>query len=342
LSTSISVGHLNNINNVRYLNKIQQKERYLVAVYSATKDGNEFLKDLGLRIVVRNTKEHKYTHTEVVPAMYEMELDVLMKPLGPFGTLVGIIGDYDSRVGVENLTENTKREGLPAISVQETNNFSHLYKKYSVGTMYLFTADDPPIGGNPLTDKHFFLHSPIYESGDKQDDQERVEVQQIYMLKMKVCPNSKCSLYGKTGNGNIVFNGTHWTKDRTSVRRFLCKECNKSFCSRAGSIFYGLRSPEEKVLTALKLLVKGMPLRGVAKLLGIKLDTIRHWLKEAAEQSEKIDAALMKELDVSQVELDTLWTFVKGNSLRQRAALWKARYGQVQTTPKKAVSSLGS
>lgn len=84
---------------------------------------------------------------------------------------------------------------------------------------------------------------------------------------------------------------------------------------------------------ALKLLVKGMPLRAVAEVLEVKLDTVRHWLKVAAEQSEKIDAMLMKELKVSQVELDALWTFVKKNTLRQRAMLWKGKFGSALPLP---------
>jgi hypothetical protein len=85
---------------------------------------------------------------------------------------------------------------------------------------------------------------------------------------------------------------------------------------------------------ALKLLVKGMPLRGIAEVLEAKLDTVRHWLKLAAEQSEKIDAFLLKELKVSQVELDALWTFVKKNSLRQRAILWREKSGSALPLPK--------
>ena len=84
---------------------------------------------------------------------------------------------------------------------------------------------------------------------------------------------------------------------------------------------------------ALKLLVKGMPLRGVAEVLEVKLDTVRYWLKVTAEQSEKIDAMLMKELKVSQVELDALWTFVKKNTLRQRAMLWKVKSGSALPLP---------
>jgi len=148
-----------------------------------------------------------------------------------------------------------------------------------------------------------------------------------YRFKTEVCPNPKCLLYGKTRKGNIVSNGTYRTQEGTSARRFRCKQCGESFCNRVGTIFYDLRTPEEKVLLALKLLVKGMPLRGIGEVLEVKLDTVRHWLQLAAAQSEKVDALLLRELKVSPIELDALWTFVKKNSLRQRAALWKAKHG---------------
>jgi hypothetical protein len=78
---------------------------------------------------------------------------------------------------------------------------------------------------------------------------------------------------------------------------------------------------------ALKLLVKGMPLRGVSEVMGVKLDTVRHWLRVAAEQSEQVNTLLLKELKVSQVELDALWSFVKKNDLRRRAGLWRGKSG---------------
>lgn len=148
-----------------------------------------------------------------------------------------------------------------------------------------------------------------------------------YNLEAEACPNSRCSLYGKTARGNIVSNGTIKTKQGEDRRKFLCKVCGGSFCSRTATIFYDLRTSEEKVLLALKLLVKGMPLRGIANVLEVKLDTVRHWLKVGAEHSEKVNEMLLKELKVSQVELDALWTFVKKNSLRQRAILWKEKSG---------------
>jgi transposase-like protein len=161
-----------------------------------------------------------------------------------------------------------------------------------------------------------------------------------YNLKDEACPNPKCSLYGKTAKGNIVSNGTIPTKQGENRRKFLCKVCGRSFCSRTGTVFYDLRTPEEKVLLALKLLVKGMPLRGVADVLKVKLDTVRHWLKVAAEHSERVNKMLLAELSagsigkVSQVELDALWTFVKKNALRKRAILWKEKSGWGFPLPK--------
>ena len=68
---------------------------------------------------------------------------------------------------------------------------------------------------------------------------------------------------------------------------------------------------------------------GQADVLKVKLDTVRHWLKVAAEHSQRVNKMLLAELSagsigkVSQVELDALWTFVKKNALRKRAILWK-------------------
>ncbi len=139
----------------------------------------------------------------------------------------------------------------------------------------------------------------------------------------KICPNQACSLYGKKGKGNIILNGTYKRKAGLTSKRFICKECGKSFCSRSNTLFYDLRSPEDKVLIALKLLVKGMPLRGVAEVLKVKLDTVRHWLAVAAQDNENINIILKKEMKVSQFHLDALWSFVESNALRKRAALWK-------------------
>jgi transposase-like protein len=240
-----------------------------------------------------NTRDDKHMHNGDFAKLYEIKLDALMRPHGPFGWMVD---------GSDKLT---------AIPGQRPDNTSHLQEKLSAGEMSCY---------GPLA-----VDGPFKVDKREQYGSKRTETQIYNKLEMEACPNQKCALYGKTGKGNILFNGTYPTKEGIQGRRFLCKECGESFCGRAGTIFHNLRSPEQRILKALKFLAKGMTLRGVAKVLGVKRDTVRHWLKVAAERSEKIDTMLMGETDVSQIELDELWASVKRNSLPQRATLWKGR-----------------
>ena len=62
------------------------------------------------------------------------------------------------------------------------------------------------------------------------------------------------------------------------------------------------------------MVIQGMSLRGITEVLDIKLDTIRGWLKRAAEHGEEINKVLMKNLKVNKVKLDELWTFVQKSS----------------------------
>ena len=134
------------------------------------------------------------------------------------------------------------------------------------------------------------------------------------------CTNEKCSLYRRTKQGNIVSNGTYTTQSGR-VRKFICRSCGSVFNERTGTVFFDLRTPEDKVILALKLLLKGMSVRGIAEVLGSKPDTVLFWLRRAAEHSEQVDSLLIRDLKVSKVELDELWTFVKKKRLRQ----WKKK-----------------
>ena len=130
------------------------------------------------------------------------------------------------------------------------------------------------------------------------------------------CPNDRCRHHGQIGQGNIVGNGRYRTTHSGLVRNYLCRGCGKSFCERTGTAFYDLRSPEERVLLALKLILKGMALRAVAGAMEVKLDTVRFWLAQAATHAEKVNDALVKQVHVERVELEELWTFVRKKNYR--------------------------
>lgn len=145
------------------------------------------------------------------------------------------------------------------------------------------------------------------------------------VIRSQYCPNRRCRFYGKTEQMNVLCNGSYLTKTKGAVRQFCCKACGETWTQHLDTFFYDLRTPRDKVVMALKLLVKGMPLRAVAEVLEIKLDTVRGWLKRAAEHSVRVTPWLLKELKVDRVELDALWSFVKKNALRKRAGLWRER-----------------
>ncbi len=81
------------------------------------------------------------------------------------------------------------------------------------------------------------------------------------------------------------------------------------------------------------MLVKGMSLRGVSKVLNVKLDTVRKWIQLAAERSERINKILMKDIKVTRVELNELWTLVKKKQLCKRSFLIKARGSSGRVMP---------
>jgi len=128
------------------------------------------------------------------------------------------------------------------------------------------------------------------------------------------CPNPRCKRGGKTGLGNVVSNGTYRTRSTGKARLFLCRACGKAFSSRTGTAFFGLRTPKQTVLLGLRLLAEGLGLRGTARALEVKLDTVRGWLAAAAQQCESVSQMLLRELKLSQVQVDELWTFVKKNT----------------------------
>jgi transposase-like protein len=140
------------------------------------------------------------------------------------------------------------------------------------------------------------------------------------------CPNPDCRDFGREGLHSVVLNGTYPTRSGKG-QRFKCKTCGRSFCQRSGTVFDGLRSEEDRVVSAVKLLAKGISVRKAAQMLNVKPDTLRHWLSQMAENPEAANQKLIREPGMSEAELTTLWNFVKENALKQRAILWRKRCG---------------
>lgn len=129
------------------------------------------------------------------------------------------------------------------------------------------------------------------------------------MFSEVACPNEECEQYGRTGQGNIIGNGTYATKSGR-VRKYICRTCGRVFCDRSNTMFYDLRTSEDKVVLALKLILKGMSQRSIAEVLEVCPKSVSTWRSRASDQSEAITETRLNDLEVPRVEMDELWTFV--------------------------------
>jgi transposase-like protein len=118
------------------------------------------------------------------------------------------------------------------------------------------------------------------------------------------CFNPDCPDYGVVGKGNTY---VHSYKER----RYGCHTCKRTFVESKGTMFYRLRTPPREVLDAIAQLVERGSIRGVARAKGVRPDTVIAWLRLAGEHMAQINEYLIRDLHLTQVQVDELWTFVK-------------------------------
>lgn len=126
----------------------------------------------------------------------------------------------------------------------------------------------------------------------------------------QACPNNDCEFHGLLNKGNITSRATYMTQSGKR-RIFNCNSCGKSFSETRGTVFFDLRTPEEKIIIALKMILVKVGLSDITFVLGVKEETLLTWLERAAKKAEEINKALLKDISVSQIQLDEMWSFVK-------------------------------
>ena len=125
----------------------------------------------------------------------------------------------------------------------------------------------------------------------------------------QACPNPDCDQYRLMKRGNVRSIATYGSQSGKR-RIFQCKECGKQFAETQDTVFFDLRTPEEKVMIALKLLLRKVELTAISFALNVTEETTLEWLRRASEKAEEINQHLLREVKGTQVELDELWSFV--------------------------------
>jgi transposase-like protein len=123
------------------------------------------------------------------------------------------------------------------------------------------------------------------------------------------CPNEQCTLFGISEKGNVTCYGTYMI-DSGKVRKYICHTCGTRFCDRTNTAFYDLRTSEDKVRLALKMVTKGMSIQAIADVLKSKPSTIRKWISRASGHCEEVNKVILRDVETPKLEMDELWTFV--------------------------------
>jgi len=98
-------------------------------------------------------------------------------------------------------------------------------------------------------------------------------------------------------------------------RRWKCGDCGKSFGKTIGTPMYRLHNTPEEIAQALLVVMRRGSLRAAEEITGHKYETIGEWLLLAGAQAEALTAALVKDLELDEVEVDAFWSFV-GNAVK--------------------------
>jgi IS1 family transposase/transposase-like protein len=130
------------------------------------------------------------------------------------------------------------------------------------------------------------------------------------------CPNPDCSHYRLINRGNVSAIATYLTQSGRR-RIFRCGKCEGTFSETRDTVFFDLRTPEEKVMMALKMLLVKVALVDIGFVLGVTEETVLEWLRRAAQQAHEINAHLLHDLSVTQVQLDEMWSFIRRKQAQQ-------------------------
>jgi IS1 family transposase/transposase-like protein len=130
------------------------------------------------------------------------------------------------------------------------------------------------------------------------------------------CPNPECVHYNRKHQGNVSAIATYLT--RSGKRRiFRCHTCETQFAETRETVFFDLRTTEDKVMMALKMLLVRMDLAGISFVLGVTEETVLAWLRRVAHQAEGVNRHLLRNLPVTQVQLDEMWNFIARKHARE-------------------------
>ena len=142
------------------------------------------------------------------------------------------------------------------------------------------------------------------------------------------CANKGCRDVGKVDAGNIVVHSY-------VARRYACRTCRQTFNADKGTFFETIRSDRLAIIEVFALLSERNSLRAIERLRQHPHKVLLRWLGLAGQQGAAVSAHLIRNLRVTQAQVDELWTFVKKSK-----STWSPTIPLTAVTPGSGAPSL--
>src|SRR5882724_10457061 len=121
------------------------------------------------------------------------------------------------------------------------------------------------------------------------------------------CPHPPCAYRGWVGLGNISANGH---PNGGPWRQLHCTSCGGYFQETHGTPLHGKRVAPEKLVWAVGALAEGLGIRAVARVFEVDPNTVLAWLVEVAEHATAFSQYFLRDVRVTQVQLDELFALL--------------------------------
>jgi len=105
---------------------------------------------------------------------------------------------------------------------------------------------------------------------------------------------------------------------RQNRQRYQCSQCRKVFTDARDNTLDGMYLPVEKAETVLALMLEGNSVSSVERVTGVHKATILKLLVLAGEKCERIMAEKVRNIEVRDVELDEVWSWIGCKQKRVR------------------------
>ena len=106
--------------------------------------------------------------------------------------------------------------------------------------------------------------------------------------------------------------GTHVVRDghKRGRQRWRCRTCTQTFGETIGTPRYRLHTPAAEVARSLLVVMRRGSLTAAEEITGHKDETIARWLRRAGDHAAALTDALVRDLQLTEVEVDAFWSFV--------------------------------